>query len=78
LPGSGLAMSVAAWPTQWVMDCALTLHSRESSAGVRPARTSSTSCYLNSTGYGGLTLDMCGSLNTKNDVSTKLGQLQYG
>lgn len=58
------------------MDCGVTLNSRESSAGVRPARINSTSCCLNCAGYGGLTLDICGSLNTKNDVSTEPGQLQ--
>lgn len=59
------------------MDCAVTLNSRESSAGVRPARTNSTICCLNCTGYSGLTLVICGSLNTKNDVSTQPGQLQW-
>jgi hypothetical protein len=58
------------------MDCAVTLNSRESSAGVRPACTNSTICCLNCAGYGGLTLDIFGSLNTKNDVSTEPGQLQ--
>src|SRR5690606_36618258 len=77
LPGNGLPLSMAAWPTQLVMDCAVTLSSRESSAGARPARTSSTICCLNSAGYGGLTLDIHGSLNTKNDVSTESGQPQH-
>ncbi len=74
LLGNGLPLSMAAWPTQLVMDCAVTLNSRESPAGVCPARTRSTICCLNSAGYGGLTLDLCGSLNTKNDVSTEPGQ----
>ena len=76
LPDNGLPLSLAAWPTQLVMDCAVTLNSRESSAGVRPARTSSTICCLDFSGYGGLALEICGSLNTKNDVSTEPGQLQ--
>lgn len=44
--------------------------------GVRPGRTSSTICCLHSAGCGGLTLDLCDSLNTKNDVSAEPGQLQ--
>ena len=48
----------------------------ESSAGVRPARTNSTICCLNSAGYGGRTFDIYDSLDTKNDVSTEPGQLQ--
>lgn len=76
LPGSGLPLSISAWPTQLVKDRAVTLNSRENSAGVRLARTSSTICCLNSAGYGDLNLDICGTLNTKNDVSTEPGQLQ--
>lgn len=36
----------------------VTLNSRDSSVGVRPARTSSTICRRNSAGYGGLDLDI--------------------
>ena len=67
---------MAAWPTQLVMDWAVTPNSRESCEGERPARTSSTICWRNSAGYGGRTFDICDSLNTKNDVSTEPGQLQ--
>jgi hypothetical protein len=44
LPGRGLPSSMADWPTQLVMDWAVTPNSRESCAGERPARTSSTIC----------------------------------
>lgn len=54
----------------------VTPNSCESSAGERPARTNSTICWRNSAGYGRRTLDICDSLNTKNDVSTESGQLQ--
>jgi hypothetical protein len=76
LPGKGLPSSMAAWPTQLVMDWAVTPNSRESCAGERPAQTSSTIFWRNSAGYGGRTLDICDSLNTNNDVSTDSGQLQ--
>lgn len=69
---------MAAWPTQMVMDWAVTPNSRESCAGERPARTSSTIYWRNSAEYRGLTLDICDSLNTKHDVSTEPGQLKLG
>ena len=55
-----LSAPVVAWPpaapTQLAMVCAVTSNSRASSAGVLPARTSSTICSRNSAGYGGLVL----------------------
>jgi hypothetical protein len=67
---------MAAWPTQLVMDCAVTLNSRQSSTGVRPTRTKSTIWHLNFAGYGGRIFHIEGPLDTKNDVSTESGQLQ--
>ncbi len=49
---------------------------RDSSAGVRPARTSSTICWRNSAGYGGWVLGILDSFLPKNEVSAEAGQLQ--
>lgn len=65
---------MAPWPTQLVMDCAVRLNSREGS-GACAWHSSSTICCLKSAGYGGLTLDIFGSSNTKHDVFTEPDQL---
>ena len=52
-------------------------NSRAKSSGVRPARTRSTICCLNTAGYGGLVLGIVDTSSSQEDqVSTKLGQLQ--
>jgi hypothetical protein len=58
------------------MVCAVQPNSRDSSAGVLPARANSTICYRNSAGYGGLDLGIVNSFHSKNEVSTEAGQLQ--
>ena len=54
LPRAGLPASAAARATQAVMFCALTLNSRDSSAGERPTIANSAIGCLNASGYGGL------------------------
>ena len=56
---------------------ALGSNSRDSSSGVRPAWTRSTSCCRNSGGYGCRDLGIVDSFRHKTQVSTKPGQLQY-
>ena len=58
------------------MLCAVTPNTRDSTAGVRPACTSSTIWSQNSAGYGGLVLSILDSFFREDEVSAKQGQLQ--
>src|SRR5262249_62361642 len=55
--------SHSAWPTQFLIDCAVGSNSCASSSGERPARTSSTIWQRNSGGEGGLVFALVDSLN---------------
>src|SRR5579862_5387638 len=75
-PSLRLPPSRSACATQLLIDWAVGSNSRDSSSGVRPARTSSTICWRNSGGYGFLVLGIVDSFLHKIQVSTKPGQLQ--
>ena len=68
--------SRSACRTQFRMDCAVGSNSRESSSGVRPARTNSIICCLKSGEYGLRVRGIVDSSFPKGEVSTKPGQLQ--
>src|SRR3977135_2086796 len=55
--------SPSAWPTQFLIDCAVGSNSCASSSGERPARTSSTIWRRNSGGYAPLVLAIVDSSN---------------
>jgi hypothetical protein len=68
------------WLRPWLRGLFTLQHDYEfvihSSAGDLPARTNSIICWRNCTGYGGCDLGILDSFHSKNEVSTKVGELQ--
>ena len=71
LPGSGRPRSRPSWAIQLAMLCAVGPNSRDSCAGVLPARAISMICWRNSTVYGGFGFGILGLLFHNGKVSVK-------